>query len=78
MSRRLAARVKKQQKMMKVVNAAKAAEQLQRRTGLFRKAEEALEEQRAATLKHLVPPITIIHLVNCLLDGFAADYHPPH
>ena len=75
MSRRLAARVKKQQKMMKVVNAAKAAEQLQRRTGLFRKAEEALEEQRAATLKHLVT-ITIIRLINCLLDGFAADNHP--
>ena len=31
----------------------------QRRTGLFRKAEEALEEQRAATLKHLVT-ITIL------------------
>ena len=41
------------------LNAAKAAEQLQRRTGLFRKAEEALEEQRAATLKHLVT-ITIL------------------
>jgi hypothetical protein len=52
-STELAKRVKKSQKMMQEVNAAKVADQAVRRQRLFRSRAEELEAQKAETLAHL-------------------------
>ena len=51
--RQLARRVKKSQKMMQEVNAAKVAEQSIRRQRLFRTRAEEVEAQKAETIAHL-------------------------